>query len=300
MKTLRNFLLLCILLVSPSLSRAQEKITVINENIDMSRGNNPAYVVVIPQSEASEIQKNWAKRIKQNTNARVIQKGVEYSITGTRVVEIYYDPINVYNAVVQVDSSVKLVTLFEIDGMFFSPRDEDEKFNNKKTHQDITKFVYNFAIEEYRKSISKQIEEGRKRLQEYGAQLSKLEKENTTFNTNLKTNENNLKLSETKFSSLEKERERIVAEVSNNQNNLNSAPNKKDAQKLLKKSEKEMKTVGNNLIKEQDKIKNYKTKIVEFKSKIKENLETQERTKWEIERQKKRVNELFDTLGNIK
>jgi hypothetical protein len=299
MKTLKNLLIVLILLVSGT-SFAQKKISVINENVDMSRGNNPAYVVIIPLSEASEIQKDWAKRIKQNTNARVVQKGVEYSITGTRVVEIYYDPINVYNAVVQVDSSVKLVTLFEIDGIFFSPRDEDEKFNNEKTHQDITKFVYNFAIEEYRKSISKQIEEGRKKLQEYGAQLSKLEKDNTTFNTNLKTNENNLKVSETKFSSLEKERERIVGEVSKNQSNLNSAPNKKEAQKLLKKSEKEMKTVGNNLIKEQDKIKNYKTKIVEFKSKIKENLKTQERTKWEIERQKKGVNNLFDTLGNIK
>ncbi len=287
------------LLISAS-SFAQEKISVVNENVDMSRGNNPAYVVMIPQSEASEVQKDWAKRIKQNTNARVIQKGVEYSITGTRVVEIYYEPINVYNAVVQVDSSVKLVTLFEIDGMFFSPRDEDEKFNNEKTHQDIMKFVYNFAIEEYRKSVSNQIEKGRKKLIEYGGQLAKLEKENTTFNTNLKTNENNLKESEITFSTLEKERERIVAEVSKDQSNLSSAPNKKEAQKQLKKSEKEMKTVGNNLIKEQDKIKNYKTRIVEYKSKIKENLETQERTKWEIERQKKQVDALITELGNIK
>lgn len=299
MKTLRNLMLGIALLISAS-SFAQEKISVVNENVDMSRGNNPAYVVMIPQSEASEVQKDWAKRIKQNTNARVIQKGVEYSITGTRVVEIYYEPINVYNAVVQVDSSVKLVTLFEIDGMFFSPRDEDEKFNNEKTHQDIMKFVYNFAIEEYRKSVSNQIEKGRKKLIEYGGQLAKLEKENTTFNTNLKTNENNLKESEITFSTLEKERERIVAEVSKDQSNLSSAPNKKEAQKQLKKSEKEMKTVGNNLIKEQDKIKNYKTRIVEYKSKIKENLETQERTKWEIERQKKQVDALITELGNIK
>lgn len=299
MKTTRNIVIGFALLVSAT-TFAQEKISVTIENKDMSRGNNPAYAVMIPQSTSEEVQKDWAKRIKQNTSARVIQKGVEYSITGTRVVEIYYDPINVYDAVVQVDSSVKLIALFEIDGIFFSPREEDAKFNNEKTNQDIKKFIYNFAVEEYRKSVSKQIEAGRKKLVDYGAQLAKLEKENTTFNSNLKTNENNLKTSEAKFSTLEKEREKIVAEVSKNQDNINSAPDKKAAQKELKKSEKEMKTVGNNLIKEQDKIKNYKTKIIEFKDKIKKNLETQERTKWEIERKKKQVNELIEKLGNIK
>ena len=271
--------------------------------MDMSKGNQPAYVVMIPQTVVKVVQKSWSKKIKQNTKAKVQQNGAEFSIMGTRIVEIYDEPMNVYGAVIQVDSSVKLIALFEIDSLFFSPKVKDSNINNEKIYQGIKQFMHNFAVEEYKYSVSVEMEMESNKLQTFANQLSKLEKQNTNYHKNITTNEQNIAKSESETVLLEKQQERNIEEVDKNRTSLSSAAGKKDekdAKKRLNKSEKEKKTIENKLEKEKKKIIDYEAKVSELTRLADDNLMAQVSKREEIDVQKVVVEQVTQKLNNIK
>ena len=301
MKTLKSILIVLSLLISAHLF-SQEKIVITEQNVDMSKGNQPAFVVIIPKAKANLIQESWTKKIRQNTKARVQKEGAVFSITGTRIIEIYIDPINVYSSVIQLDASVKLITLVEVDNEFLNAgsKDSDEIF--KKAYENIKKFIYYFAVEEYKTAVSKELEIENKKLQNLASKLFELEKQNTTLQKNIRTNEQNIKKSETIISSSDKKMENVLSEIDKYQTSLSSAneEDKKDLNKILNKKEKEKKTIGTTLEKEHKKIFDYQAKINELTKSSENNVKSQEETKENIDRQIMTIHNVTDKLNNIR
>ncbi len=301
MNSIKNILVFLALIIAiPSF--AQEPITIREENVDMSKGNQPAYIVMIPQSNMKNVLKSWTKKIKQNTKSKVKQNGAEHSIQGTLITEIYSDPINIYSAVIQVDSSVKLISMYEVDSVFFSPNVNDSHIDNERTYQGIKNFIYGFALEEYKNSVGEELKMESNTLKDLANQLEKLEKQNTNYHKNIATNEQNILKSESELELLGKQKERNLEDIDRNRANLSSASKEeeKGAKKLLNSSEKEKKSIENKLEKEEKNIINYNAKISEFTRLAEENLIAQVSTKEEIEAQKMVVERVTQKLNNIK
>lgn len=301
MKTFKSIFVLMALLFSTQ-AFSQEKIEIREDNVDMSMGNKPAYIVMIPQANMKDVLKSWTKKIKQNTKAKVEKNGAEHSIKGTLITEIYSDPINIYSAVIQVDSAVKLISLFEVDSIFFTPGVQDSHIDNERTYQGIKNFVYGFALEEYKNAVSNELELEGKNLKNLANQLEKLEKQNTNYHKTIASNEQNILKSESEISLLGKQQERNLDDIDKNRSNVSSASKdeEKGAKKILKESEKEKKSIENKLEKEKKRIIDYNSKISENTRLAEENLIAQVAKKEEIEIQKGIVDIVTKKLSNIK
>ena len=301
MKTLKNTFIILILLISTHLF-SQEKIVITEQQVDMIKGNQPAFGVIIPKATAKLIQESWTKKIRQNTKAKIQQEGAVFSIAGTRVIEIYNDPINIYSSVIQLDASVKLISLFEVDNEFLGAgsKDSDEYF--KKAYENIRKFIYYFAVKEYKSSVSKELDIENKKLQNLAKQLFDLEKQKTTLHKNIGTNEQYIKKSETIISKSERTMENVLSEIDKYKASLSSASeeDKKDLNKLLTKKEKEKTTTKSKLEKEHKKVFDYQAKINELTKSLENNVKSQKETKERIDRQIVTIHNVTDKLNNIR
>ncbi len=119
---------------------AQAPVVIIEKIVTMSKGEQPAFIVEIPQVTSENVEKSWMKLIRQNTKSKVSIENSEITILNTQIDEISKNPINIYSAVYQVDSAVKLVSLFEIDSSFFSFDGDKEDMNYERTYQGIDIF----------------------------------------------------------------------------------------------------------------------------------------------------------------
>ena len=301
MKTLKiTFIALGFLISAHALS--QEEIVITEQNIDMLKGNQPAFVVVIPKASANLIQESWSKIIRQNTKAKVQQEGAVFSIAGTRIIEIYTDPINVYSSAVQLDASVKLITLVKIDNAFLGADSKNSNENYKKAYDNIKKFIYYYAIKEYKNSVSKELEIENTKLQNLANKIFDLEKQQTTLQKNIRTNEQYIKKSEGLISSLEKTLKTVDSEINKYQVSLSSASegDKKDLNKLLSKKQKEKKTTEGKLENEHNKVFDYQAKINELTKTSENNVKSQKETKENIDRQIITIHNYTDKLNNIR
>ncbi len=300
MKTLKTSLITLGFLISAN-TFSQEKIEITEQNVDMLKGNQPAFVVIIPKASANQIHDSWAKKIRQNTKSKIQENGAVFSITGTRIFDIYSYPINVYSSTIQLDASVKLITLIEIDNTFLGADSKNSNENFKKAYDNIKKFIYYYAIKEYKNSVSKELEIENTKLQNLADQLFDLEKQNTTLQKNIKTNEQYLKKSEGLISSLEKTLETVVSEIDKYQTSLSSASegDKKDLNKLLSKKQKEKNNTEGKLENEHNKVFDYQAKINELSKTSESNIKSQKETKENIDRQIITIHNFTDKLNNI-
>ena len=117
----------------PIYSISQENIEVIQKSVSMSQGEQPAYIVNVPQSDYELVLNAWKKVIRQNTKSKVEEKEHELFIAGTQITSIHHKPINIYSAVINKDSVVKVVAVYEIDSVFFAFSEEEPNLKNEKT-----------------------------------------------------------------------------------------------------------------------------------------------------------------------
>ncbi len=301
MKTLKiTFIALGLLISAHAFS--QKEIVITEQNVDMLKGNQPAFVVVIPKASANLIQESWSKIIRQNTKAKVQQEGAVFSIAGTRIIEIYNDPINVYSSTIQLDASVKLITLVEIDNAFLGADSKNSNENYKNAYDNLKKFIYYYAIKEYKNSVSKELEIENTKIQNLANKIFDLEKQQTTLQKNIRTNEQYIKKSEGLISSLEKTLKTVDSEINKYQVSLSSASegDKKDLNKLLSKKQKEKGTTEGKLENEHNKVFDYQAKINELNKTSENNVKSQKETKENIDRQIITIHNYTDKLNNIR
>lgn len=168
---------------------AQAPVVIIEKIVTMSKGEQPAFIVEIPQVTSENVEKSWMKLIRQNTKSKVSIENSEITILNTQIDEISKNPINIYSAVYQVDSAVKLVSLFEIDSSFFSFDGDKEDMNYERTYQGIEHFLHDFAVTEYKEAAEEELKAENKELKNLNGELQKLVKQTETFQKNIKQNE---------------------------------------------------------------------------------------------------------------
>lgn len=295
---------LALIFLIPILSNGQEKVEVNQKTVTMSKGEQPAYTVFIPESNYEEVVENWVKIIRQNTKSKVEETEHEFIILATEIKEIINKPINLYSAVIKADSSVKIIAAFEIDSVFFSYIEENKTIENEKTHHHIQNFMRDFAIEQYKDFVSEELSEAENLLKTKNKEYKDLSKQIENYQKSIQENEQKIKDSQDLISSYEGENERKQGEINKKKESVASLSGEpeleKQAKSQLKSLEKEKKSLGNKLEKENKNIVEYQSEITEYDRQIEDLLENQLEKKNEIEVQEDVVNSIKTKLAGIK
>ncbi|MEZ5197848.1 MAG: hypothetical protein R2764_16120 [Bacteroidales bacterium] len=304
MKINFHLLILGILVVLPFFSFAQALITVEQKTVSMSQGEQPAYIVNVPEADFDQVTKDWEKIIRQNTKSKVEESGQELVIMGTQIPEIHHNPINIFSTLFQADSSIIIVAVYEIDSTFFSFSEENKNLHSEKTNNHITHFMRNFAVEQYKEFVEEEFETEDKKLIDLSKELEDLAKKHQSFLEEIEENQQDIKNAEDVISSSEKDNERKLEEINIKKESMASVsddPIQFDAAKdQLKDLEKEKRNIENILEKEKKNIVKYNSSIEEYNRKIEANLEQQEMVKASIEEQKIVVSNVNLKLKGIK
>ena len=304
MKSNTRFTQFFLFLLIPCFLDAQKKIEVTNENVNMSKGNQPVYVVIIPEANLESVKKEWIKLIRQNTKSKVEETGSEINIQGTLINEIYNQPINIYSALISADSAIKLVSAFEIDSVFFELDDKNKTIENEKIHTSIKGFVRKFAVDQYKVAVQLQADSEEKKLNNLNKEFENLNKQVESDRKEIKENEQNIKNSQDAIATYEKDNERMVAEINAKKEANASIKDNPELQKTakdqLKDLEKEKNSIENNLEKEQKNIVKYQANIEELNGAIENNIQLIEEKKSEITNQEATVKQVTTKLNGIK
>jgi hypothetical protein len=304
MKTLRDLSILASILFVSIISHAQINIIVEEQEVTMSKGQQPAFVVEIPRAENDVVVKSWSKYIREDTKSNVQKEGEEIFILGTQIDQIHIGPINIYSVVFKKDSTEKLVAFFEIDSVFFSKNDASNSIENEKTYHGIKNFVRDFALERYREVVAEELKDEQKKLKDFTHDLEKFEKDNVSYQKKIKENEQNILNAESEISSLEVVKTRKAEEIENQK--LKVASLSEDAvlqdmaKKKLKEQEKDKKGINKDIEKKQKNIVSYQSNIKEFNRLIEDNQEKQEAKLNEIEEQEDIIENVTSKLQGIK
>lgn len=284
--------------------KGQKEVTVINQKVQMSKGEQPAYIVEIHEAFYESTLKHWKKLIRQNTKSKVEDVGHEHVILGTSIIEIYEKPINIYSALIPGDSSIKLIAVFEIDSVFFDINTVEKSVETEKTHSQIQLFLRRFAVEQYSNTAQEELELEMKGLKDFNKELANLTKENESLLKDIKENEQDIKNSEDQISSLEMDNTRKQDEINSKKEAISGINNDPDlldqAKDQLKSLEKEKKGIEGKLEKEQKNIVKYQANIQSANLDVERNLEKQEMKKDEITKQETKVESLKKIQEGIK
>jgi chromosome segregation ATPase len=283
---------------------AQVPLEISGKTVTMSKGDQPAFIVEIPQVTAENIEKSWMKLIRQNTKSKVSTENGEIIILNTQIAEISDKPINIYSAVYQADSAVKLVSLFEIDSSFFSFDGDKEDMNYERIYQGIENFLHDFAVTEYRDAVEEELKTENKELKKLNGDLQKLVKQTETFQKKIRQNESDSLNAEDQISSLEVDKQRKQDEIDSKKESMSSIAGDKElydeAKKYLKSLEKQRKKIEKEIDKLKANIVEYHSDNVEVKRSIVENNKKKEELLNEISKQQETVKKVTRKLENIK
>ena len=283
---------------------AQIPVEINKKIVTMSKGDQPAFIVEIPQTTSGNLKKSWMKYIRQNTKSKVSEENNEIVILSTQINQISDKPFNIYSAIYQIDSAVKLVSLFEIDSSFFSFDGDKEDMNYERTYQGIMHFLHDFAVSEYKKAVGQELKAEGKELKALNGNLEKLVKQTDSFQKEVKQNESDSLNAEAQIKSLENDKQRKQAEIDSKKESMSSITGDKEllneAKKNLKSLEKQRKKIEKEIDKYKAKIVEYHSENVEIKRSIEENNKQKEELLLSIHAQQEIVKEVTGKLENIK
>ena len=282
----------------------QEKTEVIQKSVKMSQGEQPAYIVKVPQANYDQVLKEWTKIIRQNTKSKIEESEHELFIQGTQIPEITNNPMNIYSAVISVDSMVKVVAVFEIDSLFFSFSGDQPDLQTEKTHHHIKHFMREFAVNQYKYAVGVELSGAEKLLKTKNKELKELGKQNEVYQKEMKGSEQNNKNSEDLISSYEQDNERKLSEINSKKESIASLSGDEnlsnEAKDQLKTLEKEKRNIEDKLLKEQKNIVKYQSDIEDLTRYIEANSEKQLEKQAGIEKQEDVVNATKIKLEGIK
>ena len=288
----------------PVFLSAQEKIEVIQKSVKMSQGEQPAYIVKVPQANYDQVLKEWTKIIRQNTKSKIEKSEHELFIQGTQIPEITNNPMNIYSAVINVDSMVKVVAVFEIDSSFFSFSGDQPDLQTEKTHHQIKHFMREFAVNQYKYAVGAELSGAEKLLKTKNKELKELGKQNEVYQKEMKGSEQNIKNSEDLISSYEKDSERKLTEINSKKESIADLSDDPElsnqAKDQLKTLENEKRNIEDKLLKEQKNIVKNQSNIEELTRYIEDNSEKQLEKKAGIENQEDVVSAIRIKLEGIK
>ena len=294
------YLLLAFCLFRFSPVNAQDTLHVTEAPMLMSKGTQNGYTVIIPQVKAKEIISTWKKYSKQGESKSSIEElEGEYMTTGTTLVNISPAPMNVYVQIKDMEKSVRLTAYFtEDDTNFISTASNPEKGKAAEN------YVRNYAQNQYRLAVERELETENKKLADMEKQKEDLIKANEKSEKTISENERKMEHAKTEIEANTAAQGRRKSEVEGQKEIVRITTKKTETydleEKKLNDLEKELKKLEKDNENMHDGIENWKNTNSEQKRNIDKNEDLIKEKKDEIGKQKDHVKEIQAKLGRMK
>ena len=276
---------------------------VTQDKLNTDAGSQAAYTVHIPEAEADNVMKAWSKTIRAKSKAKPEQEGSHVKITGTEIHSIHHGPINIFSMIYKVDTSVRVVAVFEIDSAFFVPPSNEANHTDLKTHHHIEKFMQQFAREQYREVVNEKLDAEKDKLKDLEKEHKNLLKENENLKKDISDHEQSIRNSQDAISTYENDNSRLLADITAKRDAIAGLSGdealRDEAKSQLKSLEKEKKNTEGKLAKEQKNIVGYESQIEELNREVEANEKNQEAIRGKIDKQKEQVKMVAEHLNQI-
>ena len=296
---MKNFIALfvCVLLVGNLFS--QEEITVQLKEKKFYDSEAIAFIVEIPQAEYKSVLKAWTKYLKNNLKEKVIVENGEVSILKKFLPKIANDSIDIHSYVKEYAGHIVLAASFKLKGQYISKQSTEEVFYPTKN------YVRNFAIEQYKKAVKKELKEEQKKYDKFDYDLKLLLKANDVLQDANKQAKRDILKNKDLITLNEMDQSSKVLQIQSQKELIyklvNSVGNEqKDAKKILKQIELDFKKLQNKKSILFNKIDVLESKIRLNNRNIEENEKQQRFLKLDKDDQEYIVKKIEKKLGRIK
>jgi hypothetical protein len=298
-----SIILLCFLFIQKQ-GFSQQEIVVEQIKEKMSKGEQSGFMVVIPQANLDDVNKAWKKQLQQGVKSKAEEVGHEIHIHGALAPEIYPNPIDIYSLLTDVDSSIHLVSFFEIDSnLFFDPDSYPDRLVSDKIFNGIQNYLGRFAVDQYKLAVQNELKTEENMLRELDKQMDFLKKEQEKMEKSIKEEEQNITAADDEIKILNSQKEQYLKQIEEKRVSSAYITDKevqKEAKKELKSLEKERDKIDNKLEKMEKSKVSSKNLIDDHEKAIEKNLEDQQELSQKIEHQELVISQVEQKLNGIK
>ncbi len=249
MRILNIIFLLC--MVSIRLFSQENIIRIENDSIQMSAGMQVAYVVYIPEVTLGKTEHDWIKKFSRTTATPIKNESNEIQIKNAKIRDISDKRINIYSSLVKPNENVvKIIAVYEIDSVFFSPF-KTQSIEDEKINYGIKNMMLNFAKKEYLALLKDNLFKAKSKYRIAKNKQDKLERSHESLLKQKLSLTLRVKNNLTELEGLENDEKRIVKQIEDKKDALVDIRDDKElyeiGRKQLKMLKKEKRKIEKNI-----------------------------------------------------
>jgi hypothetical protein len=297
MKPAKSLLLLALFGTS-ALLHAQKPITIVEDSVSIGNSKYPGMIITIPEVNYEKTLKNWIKELQTRTKSNVVTENGEMSIFGASMKDISQNPINIYSKLINQDSLLKLLVIFELK--------KDQYIESAPGDIELTAakaILKQFAIDQYVDFIKDELQVEDKKLKDLNNELSGMQNDKSQMQKSIQSNKTTITEESDNIVLQKNELDKITAEllVQNDQlTSMEAGAAKEEKASYIKELEQRKKKLLNSVESSENKINKANSEIIQADSDISRNESGQETMMEKIAHQETIVQKNTDRLKTVK
>ena len=278
-----------ILFILSFLYQASSKAQVLEDSLVMSLGFNNALTIVIPETTSKFVDAEWKEYLKPYGKVTKIKQSIETITPDVQILDIGgISKLTIYNRNESVTEGVKANVWIAIDSGFV----QSEAY--PKEYVASVKWLKDFAYKVTNDQITVELEAEQKILDKFSANLTKLQKENTSLHKSIEDSKEKITEAEADIETNLNQQEMAQKDIDNQKTIVGEIQKQSGVtSKQIDEEVKQLTKLENNLTKLKKSndslhkvITDSNNKIVKAEEDIITNLENQELAQKEIDNQK--------------
>ena len=224
--------------------------------------DSTVFVLEVDRALEKDVVTAWKKALEKNKIKARIDND-QLSIEQVVIEAVDEDPIDIYSTVVQQDNSVKLYTVFMVDGLRVDPHSKEGSAVKIRT------LLGNFGANVYKEVLERELKEKQAKLEDLEKSRSKNLKEQDKIVKTIQKDSLKIGTEETEISLLKGQLEGATDRYTAQKNkisttNFASKDDAKEAKEELKGFDKERKSIEKEIEKRHDEILDLKSEIRDY------------------------------------
>lgn len=281
----------------------QEKIEVRTTLAKMSKGEQPGYVVDIPQSSLKKVQQNWMRKIQEGNAIKIKSSGQELVLLSAVKREFMPDTVNIYSIFIDRGNMISLYFFLEKDSVFFAPSEDKTLLSAEKTDHSIRNYLREFATAQYKMAVEVELSREKGTLKDLEDDMKNLQGKEDKIKRAIDDKVNAIELAERKVADKDLEIEMKNQEIitlSLSMQQINSITEREAAMDKKKELEKDKKSMDKERLRLKRQISGYHTGIARNNRSISELQGKQAQKQQQIVARQAIVAGVQEKLANIK
>ena len=296
----KKYFLLAPCLLIFACAEAQDSLYVTQEQKEMSHGIHNGYTVNVPQARLKDVVNAWKKYIRRGeTKSSVESNNDEYQITGTALVNITPQPMNVYAQIKEAEKFIRVTAYFTADDSIYL-----SSAVNPDQSEAASRMMKDFARAQYRLAVEHELDAETDNLKKLEDEKEDLINDNEKADRNINEYERKISKAKADIETNGVEQSKRRADVANQKEIVRSTTPKTETydleDKKLSALEKELKKLekeGENLHSD---IDGWNADIRQQKRNIEKNDDMIRERKESISKQKDHVKDVKEKMENIR